>query len=67
MMNQDERTESAIAVAWAIFDLFQVVGDETIYDINRAIDLIESYSARQVRESWRPRRAKVVPLRVVRR
>jgi hypothetical protein len=67
MMNHDERTESAIAVAWAIFDLFQVVGDETIYDINRAIDLIEAYRARQVRESWRPRRAKVIPLRVVRR
>jgi hypothetical protein len=25
-MKQDERTESAIAVAWAIFDFFQVVG-----------------------------------------
>jgi hypothetical protein len=66
-MAQNEQTKNAIAVAWAIFDFFQVVGDETVYDIDRAIDLIEAYGARRVRESWRPRRAKVVPLRMVRR
>ena len=30
---------------------FQVVGDETVYDIDRAIDLIEAYGARRVRKS----------------
>jgi hypothetical protein len=64
-MENNDSTESAIAVAWAIFDLFEVVGDETIYHIDPAIDLIESYAARRVRESRRPRRGKVVPLRVV--
>jgi hypothetical protein len=64
-MAQNEQTENAIAVAWAIFDFFQVLGDETVYDIDRAIELIEAFGARQVRESRRPRRARVVPLRVV--
>lgn len=64
-MKNNEQTESAIAVAWAIFNLFDVVGDETVYHIDPAIDLIESYAARRVREALRPRRGKVVPLRLV--
>lgn len=65
-MNQDERTESAIAVAWAIFDFFQVVGDETVFDIDRAIDVIQKFADRRVREAWRrPRSGKVVQLRAV--
>lgn len=64
-MDNSEQTESAIAVAWAIFDLFQIVGDEIVYDIDRAIDLIECHTARRIRESQRPRRGKVVPLRAV--
>jgi len=31
-MKEDDQTESAIAVAWAIFDFFHVVGDETVYE-----------------------------------
>jgi hypothetical protein len=64
-MNQDEQTESAIAVAWAIFDFFHVVGDETVFDMESAIDLIDAFAARRVREASRPRRARVVPLRMV--
>jgi hypothetical protein len=51
-------------VAVAVFDLFQPVGDEVVFDISRAIEIIEAYGHRRVRESWRrPRRGKVVPLR----
>lgn len=65
-MNQDERTDDATAVAFAVFDLFRVVGDETVYDVSRAIEPIREYGERRARESWRrPRRAKVVPLRMV--
>ena len=65
-MNQDERTKSAIAVAWAIFDLFQVVGDETVFDIDRAINVVQEFADRRVREAWRrPRSGKVVRLRAV--
>lgn len=63
-MNQSEQTENATAVAVAIFDLFQMVGDEVIFDVSAAIEIIRSYGDRRVREAWRrPRRAKVVPLR----
>jgi hypothetical protein len=68
MVNRKEQTESAIGVAWAIFDFFQVVGDEIVFDIDRAINVIEEFGERRVREAWRrPRRGKVVPLRAVRR
>ena len=64
-MAQNEQTESATAVAVAVFDLFQVVGDEIVFDASRAIDLIRAYGERRVREARRrPRRAKVVPLRI---
>jgi hypothetical protein len=44
-----------------------VVGDETVFDVSRAIDKIREYGDRRVREAWRRRhRCKVVPLRVVR-
>jgi len=64
-MEEDERTKDAVAVAWEIFDYFEVVGDETVYHIDDAIDLIEAFAARRIREARRPRRGKVVPLRVV--
>lgn len=68
MVNRKEQTESAIAVAWAIFDFFQVVGDETVFDIDRAINVIEEFGERRVREAWRrPRRGKVVQLRIAER
>jgi hypothetical protein len=44
-MKEDDRTKDAVAVAWEIFGYFEVVGDETVYDIDRAIDLIEAYAA----------------------
>ena len=66
MMKQNEQTECAIAVALAVFDFIQLVGDEIVYDVNRASDLIQEFADRKVREAWRrPRRGKVVPLRAV--
>jgi hypothetical protein len=66
MMKQSEQTESATAVALAVFDFIQLVGDEMVYDVSRAIDLIDAFGARRAREAWRrPRRGKVVRLRVV--
>jgi len=64
-MKQDEQTESALAVAMEIFELFQLMDDVIEYDVNKANDLIEAYAARRVREARRPRRGKVVRLRVV--
>jgi len=67
-MDQNERMEDVTAVAFAVFELFQVIGDETVFDVSRAIDKIREYGDGRVREAWRrPRRAKVVPLRVVQR
>jgi hypothetical protein len=67
-MDQNEQTESATAVAVAVFDLFQPVGDEVVFDVSRAIEIIRAYGDRRVREAWlRPRRGKVVPLRVAQR
>jgi hypothetical protein len=66
MMKQNEQTECAMAVALAVFDFIQLVGDEIVYDVNRASDLIQEFGDRRVREAWRrPRRGKIVPLRVV--
>jgi hypothetical protein len=65
VMKQNRQTECATAVALALFDFIQLTGDEIVYDVNRAIDLIEAYGARRVRESQRPRRGKVVALRAV--
>ena len=66
MIKESEQTESATAVALAVFDFIQLVGDEMVYDVNRAIDLIQAFGARQAREASRPRRGKVVQLRLVR-
>ena len=66
MMKQNEQTECAMAVALAVFDFIQLVGDEIVYDVNRASDLIQEFGDRRAREALRrPRSAKVVPLRVV--
>jgi hypothetical protein len=65
MIKESEQTESATTVALAVFDFIQLVGDEMVYDVNRAIDLIQAFGARQAREASRPRRGKVVQLRVV--
>ncbi|MGB3549353.1 MAG: hypothetical protein WA993_01590 [Candidatus Binatus sp.] len=55
-----------MAVALAVFDFIQLVGDEIVYDVNRASDLIQEFGDRRAREALRrPRSAKVVPLRVV--
>ncbi len=66
MINQNEQTQSATAVALAVFDFIQLVGDEMVYDVNRAIDLIDAYGDRRARQALRPRRGKVVQLRLVR-
>ncbi|MGA7619957.1 hypothetical protein [Candidatus Binatus sp.] len=65
-MKQSEQTESATAVALAVFDFIELIGDEMVYDVNRAIDLIQAFGARQAREASRPRRGKIVQLRLVR-
>ena len=66
MMKQNEQTECAMAVALAVFDFIQLVGDEIVYDVNRASDLIQEFGDRRAREALRrPRRGKIVPLRVV--
>ncbi len=36
MMKQNEQTECAMAVVLAVFDFIQLVGDEIVYDVNRA-------------------------------
>jgi hypothetical protein len=64
-MKQSEQIESATAVALAVFDFIQLVGDEMVYDVNRAIDLIQAFGARQAREASRPRRGKVIQLRLI--
>jgi hypothetical protein len=61
---QDEIADSALAVAMEIFELFQFVDDVIEYDVNKANDLIEAYAARRVREARRPRRGRVVGLRL---
>ncbi len=66
-MNQNEQTESATDVALRVFDFIQLAGDETVYDVNRAIDLIEAYGDRRARQALRPRRGRVVRLRLLER
>ncbi len=66
MKTREEQTESATAVAMAVFDLFEVTADEVVFDVSVAIDLIEEYAGRRVREAWRrPGSGKVVQLPVV--
>lgn len=48
-----------MGVAMAVFDFIQLVGDEIVYDVNRASDLIQEFGDRRVREALRrPRSAK---------
>ena len=61
---QDEITQTALAVAMDIFELFALVDDTIEFNVNKATDLIEAYAARRVREARRPRRGKVVSLRL---
>jgi len=66
MMNQKNKAESAGDVALGVFDFIQLVGDEIVFDINRAIDLIQSYGDLRARQALRVRaRGKVVQLRLV--
>jgi hypothetical protein len=66
-MKEEPILESATIVAMDIFELFQVVGDEIVYDAYKAIDLIQEYGDLRARKALRPRRASVVPLRLVRK
>lgn len=68
MMNQNEQTKSATAVAVAVFDLFHPSSDEVVFEVSRAAELIQAYGDRRAREAFhRPSGQKVVPLRLVRR
>ena len=53
MMKQNEQTECAMGVAMAVFDFIQLVGDEIVYDVNRASGLIQEFGGRRAREAWR--------------
>ncbi len=50
MMKQNEQTECAMGVAMAVFDFVQLVGDEIVYDVNRASGLIQEFGGRRARE-----------------
>jgi|GEM_PF-789298 hypothetical protein len=51
MMKENEQTECAMAVALAVFDFIQLVGDEIVYDVNRASDLIQEFGDRRARNA----------------
>ncbi|MGD1029100.1 MAG: hypothetical protein ABR989_15335 [Candidatus Binatus soli] len=40
-----------MAVALAVFDFIQLVGDEIVYDVNRASDLIQEFGDRRARNA----------------
>ena len=64
-MEDEPILESAAIVAMDIFELFQIVDGDIVYDVNKAIDLIEAYGDLRARKAGGPRRARVTHLRVV--
>jgi hypothetical protein len=56
-------------VAFEVFESFNFFGDEAVFDIRRAVEVIEGFGDRRAREAmrWRPPRGKVVKLRMVAR
>jgi len=65
-MKKDERTACATAVAFEVFESFNFCGDEAVFDIRRAVEVIQAYGDLRAGEALRPRRrGRVVPLRVV--
>jgi hypothetical protein len=59
MMNQNEQTKSATGVPMAVFEPFHKFPDEVVFEISRAIELIEAYG------DWRARKPPVRPGTVV--
>jgi hypothetical protein len=51
------------------FESFNFFGDKAVFDIRRAVEVIEAFGDRRAREAmrWRPPRGKVVKLRMVAR
>ena len=53
-------------MAFEVFESFRFFGDEAVFDIRRAVEVIQAYGDRRVREALRPRACRVVKLRLVR-
>jgi hypothetical protein len=66
-MKKDEFEGTVTAVAFEVFESFNFFGDEAVFDIRRAIEVIQTYGDERVREALGPRRGTVVQLRMVRR
>jgi hypothetical protein len=65
-MKEDDRLDGPTRIALAICGLFRdFAGGETMFDLDAAVRLIEAYADRRVREALRPRRGKIVALRMV--
>ena len=65
-MKSDEFDGTAKAVAFEVFESFNFFGDEAVFDIRRAVEVIQAYGDQRARVSrWRPHRGRVVPLRMV--
>jgi hypothetical protein len=54
-MKKDERTVCATAVAFEVFESFNFCGDEAVFDIRRAVEVIQAYGDLRAREALRPR------------
>jgi hypothetical protein len=65
MKDDEPILESATMVAMDIFELFQIVGDDIVYDAYKAIDLIQIYGDLRVRKALRRQRGRVIALRMV--
>ena len=64
-MEDEPILESATMVAMDIFELFQIVDGDIVYDAYKAIDLIQAYGDLRAQKARGPRRARVRHLRVV--
>ena len=38
-------------MAFEVFELFHVIGDETVFDLSRAIEVVRAYGDRRMREA----------------
>ena len=68
MKDDEPILESATMVAMDIFELFQIVGADIVYDAYKAIDLIQAYGDLRVRKALgRQQRGRIIPLGLVRK
>jgi hypothetical protein len=51
-MKKDEFEGTATAVAFEVFESFNYFGDEAVFDIRRAIKVIQTYGDERVRRRW---------------